>query len=55
MASTWIIVVLLVFYAVLSGVSLWERNYPRALYFFAAILIQLAVVWGTQKALDPAP
>lgn len=44
MASTWIIVALLVFYAGIVVASAMERNWWRCLYFVAAILIQIAVL-----------
>ena len=45
MTSTHTMIVLCVFYAVIMVQAVGERNWPRALYFFAAILISLAVMW----------
>jgi len=36
-------------YALNTGNWLWAKNWPQALYWFAAFLITLAVTWGLQK------
>lgn len=43
--STKLMIWLLCNYAVICGTSLYEANYPRALYWFAAFLITSSVVW----------
>ena len=37
---------LLVFYFIISVVCLFERNYPRALYWVSAGMITFSVLWG---------
>lgn len=49
MTSTWIMYALLVFYAAILFAALYERNYWRALYFFGAIVISVAVLGMTNK------
>jgi hypothetical protein len=46
MNSTFLMRTLLVVYFVIFFLALGERNYPRALYWFAAGLITLSVLWG---------
>ena len=33
------------FYVVLSGVFVWEGDYPRALYWLGAAIITTSVLW----------
>ena len=47
--STWIMYVLIVFYAGIMVFAMAERNWWRALYYFAAILISVAVLGMTTK------
>jgi len=47
MASTVLMQGLLVVYAVIMAASLYEGNYPRALYWLSAFGITTAVLWGT--------
>lgn len=49
MMSTGLMLVLLVFYAGITVAALWERNWPRALYFIGAIIISVAVLWMTNE------
>jgi drug/metabolite transporter (DMT)-like permease len=49
-ASTWVMYALLVFYVVIMACAAWERNWWRALYFFAAILIGIAVLGMTWES-----
>ena len=37
---------LLVIYFLISAVCIYERNYPRALYWTSAGMITLSVLWG---------
>lgn len=50
MASTWTMIVLLVFYAAITVMSLLEHNWWRALYYVGAIVISVSVLGMTQKA-----
>lgn len=45
----WFNLCLIAFYAVNTINWLWARNYPQALYWFAAALITIAVTWGLVK------
>lgn len=47
MSSNAIMVCLLCFYAAIAIASLCERNWWRALYYFAAILISISVLGMT--------
>lgn len=38
--------VLLLEYMVIMVVCLFERNGPRTLYWFGAVLLQISVLWG---------
>jgi hypothetical protein len=48
MASTGTILFLCLIQASVVAVGLWEKNWPRALFFAAAILMNLAVIWATR-------
>lgn len=48
MLSTWMMVALIAFYALVSLVSGIEGNWPRCLYWIGAGLITIAVIWGTK-------
>ena len=41
--------ILIGFYAVVMALAAWERNWWRSLYYFAAILISLAVMGMTTE------
>lgn len=45
--STWTMYVLIAFYAVIMVAAAFEHNWWRSLYFFAAILISVAVLGMT--------
>ena len=45
MTSTRLMLWLILNYAVIAAASAHERNWARVLYFVAAILITLAVMW----------
>lgn len=44
--SNWLIRLLLVEYVVIMGVCVYERNFPKALYWLSASSLQLAILWG---------
>lgn len=46
MNSTFLMRGLLVCYLIICGTCLFERNFPKALYWFAAALITSSVLWG---------
>lgn len=46
MTSTWIMKAFLVQYVICAAVCLFERNYPRALYWGAAALLTVSILWG---------
>ena len=46
MNSDMMMKMLLVTYFVISVVCLYERNYPRALYWVSAGMITFSVLWG---------
>lgn len=48
MMSSWMMLVLILAYALIVGASAWEHNWPRALYFIGAITISIAVYWMTE-------
>lgn len=43
--SSLLIKILLIQYVVILGASLVEGNYPRALYWFGASLLQVSILW----------
>ncbi len=43
--STGMMIALIVAYAGIAVAALWEKNWPRALYFLGAIVISVAVIW----------
>jgi drug/metabolite transporter (DMT)-like permease len=45
--STGLMLALIVAYAAIAVAALWEKNWPRALYFLGAIIISVAVLWMT--------
>ena len=51
--STMVMWILIGFYAVVMALAAWERNWWRSLYYFAAILISLAVMGMTIHLLMP--
>ena len=46
MMSRGMMISLIGVYVLICIVALFEKNYPRALYFFSAGLISVAVLWG---------
>ncbi len=46
MNSTFLMQCLLVAYVVIMITCLFEKNWPRALYWFAAATITISVLWG---------
>ena len=45
MTSTTVMWILIGFYVIIAALAAWERNWPRVLYYLAAGLISLAVLW----------
>lgn len=45
MNSATLIIVLIVEYIVIAGVATWERRWPLVLYYVAAAMISVAVLW----------
>lgn len=41
-----LILFLLVAYVVIMGVCIYERNWPRALYWLGASILQISILWG---------
>ena len=48
MISNHLMYALIVQYCVIAGVSAYERNGPRALYFVGAALLSVAVLWMSE-------
>ena len=48
MASTRMMVFLICCYALTAGLSGYEGNWPRVLYWISAAGITVAVLWGTR-------
>lgn len=46
MTSDWMMKGLLVTYLVISCVCVYEKNWPRALYWVSAGMITFSVLWG---------
>jgi len=46
MSSNFMMKGLLVTYFIISCVCLYEKNYPKALYWTSAGMITLSVMWG---------
>lgn len=46
MNSTMLMKSLVVVYIVITIACLVEKNYPKTLYWFAACLITISVLWG---------
>jgi len=40
------LIVLIIEYACLAIAYLWQKNYPKALYFTGAIILSLGVLWA---------
>lgn len=49
MASTWLMWLLIVEYALIALSAIWERNYLRALYYFGAICISVSILGLSAK------
>jgi drug/metabolite transporter (DMT)-like permease len=47
MLSTGMMILLIAIYGFITVAALFERNWPRALYFVGAIIISVAVLWMT--------
>lgn len=45
MTSTMMMIGLVAFYVLTAGVSGWENNWPRVLYWLSAAGITTAVLW----------
>ena len=41
-----LIMALLVAYVVIMVVCVFERNWPRVLYWFGACVLQVSILWG---------
>jgi hypothetical protein len=41
-----LILSLLVAYTVIMVVCIYERNWPRALYWLGAIILNMSIIWG---------
>lgn len=48
MTSTIMMIGLVAFYLLTAGVSAYEANWPRVLYWTSASGITVAVLWGTR-------
>jgi len=46
MTSTWLMKALGGFFVLIAVVSVFERNGPRALFYFCSAGLQVALVWG---------
>jgi hypothetical protein len=46
MTSTMMMIGLVAFYVLTAGVSGWENNWPRVLYWLSAAGITVAVLWA---------
>ncbi len=46
MSSTGMMQFLVVAYTAICLTCLWERNYPKALYWASACMITVSVLWG---------
>jgi len=46
MISNWLIKLLLVQYAIITVVCVYECNWPRVIYWVGAGLIQVGILWG---------
>lgn len=46
MTSTWIMKAFLVQYFICAVVCVFEKNYPRAFYWFSAGLLTISILWG---------
>ncbi len=46
MSSTGMMQCLVVAYTAICLTCLWERNYPKALYWASACMITVSVLWG---------
>lgn len=46
MISTIMMRILIIEYVIIGGVCLFERDYPKALYWWSAGLISFSVLWG---------
>ena len=49
MTSSTLMIVLIVEYLVIAALSASERRWPRVLYYIAAALISVAVLWEGSK------
>lgn len=48
MSSTLLMKCLFVAYLLIMLVAIHEKNWPRALYWFGAAVLTVAVLWGTK-------
>jgi len=48
MISTLLMKLWIIAYVATAIISLYERNYPRALYYISAGSLTMAVLWGTR-------
>lgn len=46
MISARLMQLLLIEYVLITGVCLWERDWPRTLYWAGAVVLQIGVMWG---------
>ena len=37
---------LIIAYVIIMGVCIFEKNWPRALYWFGACVLQISIIWG---------
>jgi len=47
--SATLIKIFLVEYFIVMVIALWEKNYPLALYWLGAVIINGGVLWGMIK------
>jgi len=49
LTSKTLMMIMTVFSTMIFGCSMYEKNYPQALYWFAGALITLSVLWMNHK------
>ena len=46
MISNWLIRLLLVQYIIIALVCVYEKNFPRVLYWIGAFALNFSILWG---------
>lgn len=49
MISTALMKFLVIFYVGILVVCLWEREWPKAMYWLGAAILNVAIIWGMGK------